>query len=89
MRKQRAIWESGSTGRLEIGEAVFRQTWYHCVACGRQGVWACGVEEIEHLVCPVPACKTVLPVGDGGPCKATDHWLTIVRQLQLAEAAAA
>ena len=87
--RQQVIWETIDQGQVTIVRETYVQTGEYCLACGRRGTWAADPREAPddtYRMCP--SCGTVYELNNG-PYRASDVWAEIIRQLQLAEAAAA
>ena len=82
--RQRVTWEDVTAGKLEILEDTFTRTRDCCPRCGARGLWTAD-PDYAH-VCP--RCEKLI-YSDRRMVRAAGFWLTIVRQLQLAEKAAA
>ena len=88
--RQRVTWEDATFGELEILEDTFTQTRQSCATCDRRGVWVGGGptdgSAPDFVICA--PCGTVQRYG-GPPEPAEGFWITVVRQLQIAEGRAA
>jgi len=82
--RQRVTWEDVTAGKLEILEDTFVRTQRRCPCCDRRGLWTAD-PDYAH-VCT--RCEKLI-YSDWRMVRAEGFWFTIVRQLQLAEKAAA